>query len=64
MRPVLLGCLRRAAAALRTVVGAPDYERYVAHLRTRHPDVEPVGWAEFYCSRLEDRYDKPGSKCC
>ncbi len=56
--------LRRVAAALRAVVGAPDYERYVAHMRARHPGAQPLGWAEFYRARLEDRYARPGSKCC
>jgi uncharacterized short protein YbdD (DUF466 family) len=49
---------------LRQVVGAPDYQRYVAHVRLCHPDAEPVAWGEFYRARLEDRYNKPGAKCC
>ena len=64
MRRGVLDWIRRAAGVLGTVVGAPDYERYVAHVRARHPGVEPVGWAEFYRARLEDRYARPGSKCC
>ena len=64
MRAAMLSRLRRAAAVLRTVVGAPDYERYVAHMRSRHPEMKPLGWADFYRSRLEDRYTRPGSKCC
>ena len=60
----LLEGLRRVAAVVRSVVGAPDYERYVAHVRARHPGVEPLGWAEFYRARLEERYSRPGSKCC
>jgi uncharacterized short protein YbdD (DUF466 family) len=64
MTSTILSCLRRAAAVVRTVVGAPDYERYVAHVRAHHPGTEPLGWAEFYRSRLEDRYARPGSRCC
>jgi uncharacterized short protein YbdD (DUF466 family) len=56
--------LGRIAAALRQVVGAPDYQRYVAHVRSCHPDAEPIGRDEFYRSRLAERYDKPGAKCC
>lgn len=52
------------AAAVRRVIGAPDYERYVAHVRARHPGVEPLARDEFYRMRLEDRYSKPGAKCC
>lgn len=56
--------LARAVVAVHRVLGAPDYELYVAHVRERHPGVEPLGRAEFYCARLEARYDKPGAKCC
>jgi uncharacterized short protein YbdD (DUF466 family) len=52
------------AAVLRRVIGAPDYERYVAHVRARHPGLEPLGAAEFYRARLEERYNRPGAKCC
>jgi uncharacterized short protein YbdD (DUF466 family) len=56
--------LRRIAAALRQVVGAPDYQGYVAHVRCCHPGVEPLGWEEFYRVRLEERYSRPGARCC
>jgi uncharacterized short protein YbdD (DUF466 family) len=52
------------AAVVRRVIGAPDYDRYVAHVRARHPGLEPLGASEFYRLRLEERYNKPGSKCC
>lgn len=55
---------REAARALRRIVGAPDYERYVAHVRARHPGAEPLARAEFERQRLRDRYEKPGSRCC
>lgn len=56
--------LGRIATVLRQVAGAPDYQRYVAHVRGRHPGVEPLAWDEFYRSRLEERYNKPGARCC
>jgi uncharacterized short protein YbdD (DUF466 family) len=56
--------LRHIATALRQVVGAPDYQRYVAHVRVRHPGAVVPNEDEFYRSRLEDRYSKPGAKCC
>ncbi|MFN2565361.1 MAG: YbdD/YjiX family protein [Gemmatimonadaceae bacterium] len=59
-----LHALSRVAAVARRVVGAPDYERYVAHVRARHPGVEPVGFEEFYRARLEERYNRPGARCC
>jgi uncharacterized short protein YbdD (DUF466 family) len=67
MSSFLEGCRRigdRVAAALRQVIGAPDYARYVTHVRFCHPDAEPAGRDEFYRARLEERYNKPGAKCC
>ncbi len=56
--------LERAARVVGFVAGAPDYERYVAHVRARHPGSEPVSRHEFVRQRLADRYDRPGSRCC
>ncbi len=56
--------LTRAAAVLRQVLGAPDYQRYVAHARRCHPRATLVSQGEFYRTRLEERYNKPGAKCC
>ncbi|HET7131908.1 MAG TPA: YbdD/YjiX family protein [Gammaproteobacteria bacterium] len=58
---------RRAAAAgrvLRTILGAPDYERYLRHVRECHPDREPLSRDEFVRQRMDDRYSRPGSRCC
>ena len=55
---------RRIAAVARQVLGAPDYERYVAHVRAHHPGTEPLVRDDFYRSRLEARYGKPGARCC
>ena len=56
--------LRRAARIVRTVIGAPDYERYVAHVRRCHPDATPLTREAFVRERLEARYAKPGARCC
>jgi uncharacterized short protein YbdD (DUF466 family) len=56
--------LRHVAAIARRVSGVPDYDRYVAHVRAHHPGTEPLGWDQFYRARLEDRYSKPGARCC
>ena len=56
--------VHRAAAALRTVIGAPDYERYVAHVTQRHPGCFPLTRDEFARDALARRYDRPGSRCC
>jgi uncharacterized short protein YbdD (DUF466 family) len=61
---ILSRTARRGAAALRQVVGAPDYERYVAHVRLRHPGSDPISVEEFCRARLEERYNRPGARCC
>lgn len=56
--------LARVARWVRTVIGVPDYERYLEHMRTHHPGMTPLTREEFARERLEDRYGKPGSRCC
>jgi uncharacterized short protein YbdD (DUF466 family) len=55
---------RRAGAVLRAVAGVPDYERYVTHMRARHPGETVLSRDEFARRRLTERYERPGSKCC
>jgi uncharacterized short protein YbdD (DUF466 family) len=52
------------ARALRIVIGAPRYEAYRAHVAKHHRELEPMSRAEFDRTRLEERYSKPGAKCC
>lgn len=60
----LASFVRRAAQALRRVIGVPDYERYLAHLAHRHPDTPPLSREDFARDALARRYDRPGSRCC
>jgi uncharacterized short protein YbdD (DUF466 family) len=54
----------RAADVVRRVIGVPDYERYVAHVRACHPERPPLSREEFTAQRMHDRYSKPGARCC
>ena len=54
----------RAAAVLRGIVGAPDYERYLAHMSECNPGERPLTPDAFARQRMEDRYSRPGSRCC
>lgn len=56
--------IRRAAAVLRRIIGVPDYGIYVAHVRECHPGVTPMSREEFEQSRLDDKYSRPGHRCC
>ena len=57
---------RYLAQSLRLMVGVPDYDAYVAHLRARHPEVEPMDRAAFHRERMQARYDGRGriGRCC
>ncbi|MGI9042642.1 MAG: YbdD/YjiX family protein [Gemmatimonadaceae bacterium] len=52
------------ARLLRAVLGAPDYDRYLSHTLAAHPGRMPMTRDQFFCERLENRYSKPGSRCC
>ena len=56
--------VHRIARVLRTICGAPDYERYLAHVRSAHPEATPLPRDEWIRQRLEARYSTPGSRCC
>lgn len=63
-----LGKLRRRVAhvgvLLRRVIGAPDYDSYLAHVQRRHPGTVPLTPDAFARDALARRYDRPGSRCC
>lgn len=55
---------RDTANVIRRVIGVPDYDRYVCHIRSHHPNVRPMTRDEFMRQRQADRYSKPGARCC
>jgi len=57
------GWLRRVGRSLRTILGAPDYERYLAHMRERHPGERVLSEAELFLRRQEGK-GRPGARCC
>ena len=44
-------------------MGEGEYGRYCEHLRAKHPDQKIPTAAEFYVSRLKEKYSRP-SRCC
>jgi len=56
--------LQRVLRVVRSIIGAPDYERYVSHMESRHPACAVMSRDEFTRQRLESRYSRPGSRCC
>ena len=60
--------LRRAlsgiARGMRAIAGVPDYDRYLAHMRRRHPDLAPLSPRELFAMRQRERFERPGGRCC
>jgi uncharacterized short protein YbdD (DUF466 family) len=51
----------------RLMVGVPNYETYVEHLATTHPDRVPMTRTEFFRDRQDARYGaggRGGFRCC
>ena len=52
-------------AAVRQVVGAPDYERYLAHHAACHPGRPPLSRREHYAEFVTRRFGSGGpARCC
>jgi uncharacterized short protein YbdD (DUF466 family) len=58
------GRLDALARAVRTIIGVPDYERYLRYMSQRHAAEQPLPREQFLRLRLQDRYNRPGSRCC
>ena len=56
--------LGEIARSMREIIGAPDYERYVAHMKQNHPGCDVLNVEQFLKERMENRYSKPGTRCC
>lgn len=51
--------------AARMLVGIPDYDTYVEHMKKNHPDKPIMTYKEFFRDRQEARYGgKGGFRCC
>jgi len=56
--------LSRFASVIRRVIGAPDYERYLTHVRLAHPGKTPLTREQFVNDAMARRYGKNASRCC
>lgn len=46
------------------MVGVPDYDRYLAHMRAAHPELPPLSREAFVQSRMLARYGGKGTGKC
>ncbi len=56
--------ISRVGAIVRRIIGAPDYETYLASMAKHHPQCMPLDARSFERDRLAARYRGPGSRCC
>ena len=54
----------RIAQMVRRVIGAPDYDRYLAHLHSSHPGALPLTRDEFARDAMARRYGNGAGRCC
>jgi uncharacterized short protein YbdD (DUF466 family) len=55
---------RQAVQTARLLIGVPDYDTYVEHMRLRHPERPVMSYAEFFDERMRARYRGGGGRCC
>jgi uncharacterized short protein YbdD (DUF466 family) len=63
-RPTPWARIRNFSQALRQMFGIPDYERYLAHMRERHPEAPVLSEREFHAMALERKYGSGPTRCC
>lgn len=54
----------RLRAALKQIVGMPDYARYLDHARSQHPRCPLLSEREFYDQYLATRFSGRTTRCC
>ena len=63
----LRGVGKSLGQAARLMVGMPDYDTYVAHMQSKHPELPLMSYPEFFRDRQEARYGgRKGQspRCC
>ncbi|GAB3629564.1 hypothetical protein PTE30175_01267 [Pandoraea terrae] len=57
---------RYLGQAMRLMVGLPDYDTYVSHMRANHPGQPMMSYEDFFRERQEARYGGKGGsgRCC
>ncbi len=60
----MTGWLRTCIDMARLMVGQPSYDAYLAHMRSHHPDRQPLSRAQFFRDREQARYGGGSGRCC
>jgi len=56
--------LHRLSATIKTILGLPNYEAYLAWHSARCPGKTPLSRREFYDQCLQARYDRGAARRC
>lgn len=68
LKHAIVASARRLREGARLMIGVPDYDTYVAHMREAHPDRPAMTYAEFFRERQAARYGEGtstrGFRCC
>jgi uncharacterized short protein YbdD (DUF466 family) len=56
--------LRKWVSVVKSVVGMPDYDRYLEHRRACHPGKPVLSRGEHYLEYLKRRYSGGAGRCC
>ena len=48
----------------RALIGAPDFDRYLAHCALHHPERAPLNRAEFFKACKTARFGRGATRCC
>ncbi|CAM2959392.1 Uncharacterized short protein YbdD, DUF466 family [Paracoccus aminovorans] len=67
LKDTLTVCRKRLREGARLMIGVPDYDTYVAHMREAHPGQPVMTYAEFFRERQSARYGEGstrGFRCC
>ena len=63
-RGVLSLLFARAKQTAQLMCGLPDYDAYVAHVKTMHPELPVPSYAQFFRERQDARYGRGTARCC
>ena len=55
---------RYARMTARLMIGVPDYDAYLRHMRNRHPERRPMSYEEFFRERQDAHYKTGGARGC
>jgi uncharacterized short protein YbdD (DUF466 family) len=64
VRAIVSETWRHGVRIARQIIGVPDYETYIAHLRMHHPEREEPTYREFFAERQNARYKGGAGRCC